>query len=283
MADFEIVLPAQSPKTRPSDVVQMIVAIVLTVAYIYSEVSAAGACVFIQMFVFVKKFIFYFFWTCLIMSSLVRILFIIIKIISPIISKGLCRPRCGHRIGRQSQPVERGARVVSCHCRGPVLHRQARCPIPVSFVFCLFLLFCFCFLVFFFRSHSHLHRAQMASYAQVMTEYLYNKSLNSDDGVRTHLITSAHQQDVKEALIAYFFLWRKQATVKSKKKFNFLFSFSICVLVSYFVCFLFVCLLFVVCLFLFGFFFLNTTADTARAGQGVRALPQRRAEGADGL
>eukprot|EP00051_Salpingoeca_urceolata_P023115 m.387612 g.387612 ORF g.387612 m.387612 type:complete len:497 (+) comp20066_c6_seq2:285-1775(+) len=45
-------------------------------------------------------------------------------------------------------------------------------------------------------------------YAQLITQMLYSRSLDSGDGVRSYLVDQRLQQDLKEAVIAYFFLQR---------------------------------------------------------------------------
>ncbi|EGD83100.1 hypothetical protein PTSG_03740 [Salpingoeca rosetta] len=51
-------------------------------------------------------------------------------------------------------------------------------------------------------------RTQQATYQNLMTNYLYQRTTDSDDGVRAHLEDSTILQEVKESLLAFFFLWR---------------------------------------------------------------------------
>eukprot|EP00054_Salpingoeca_dolichothecata_P019747 m.123134 g.123134 ORF g.123134 m.123134 type:complete len:539 (-) comp23374_c1_seq3:195-1811(-) len=53
--------------------------------------------------------------------------------------------------------------------------------------------------------------AQQARYQQLITKYLYEKSLDSGEGVRSHLVDSTHTQEFKEAILAFFFLWQGYA------------------------------------------------------------------------
>jgi hypothetical protein len=40
--------------------------------------------------------------------------------------------------------------------------------------------------------------------------YLYTKTQDSGDGVRSALMESSIYQEMKEAMLAYFFLWQSQ-------------------------------------------------------------------------
>eukprot|EP00730_Choanoeca_flexa_P003315 TRINITY_DN11360_c0_g1_i4.p1 TRINITY_DN11360_c0_g1~~TRINITY_DN11360_c0_g1_i4.p1 ORF type:complete len:527 (+),score=111.13 TRINITY_DN11360_c0_g1_i4:175-1755(+) len=54
-------------------------------------------------------------------------------------------------------------------------------------------------------------RAQQKNYYNLMTEYLYNKTQDSGDGVRCSLVESSLYQELKEAMLAYFFLWQSKS------------------------------------------------------------------------
>eukprot|EP00045_Choanoeca_perplexa_P010830 m.112367 g.112367 ORF g.112367 m.112367 type:complete len:543 (-) comp15408_c0_seq3:14-1642(-) len=53
-------------------------------------------------------------------------------------------------------------------------------------------------------------RAQQKNYYNLMTEYLYTKTQDSGDGVRSALMESSIYQELKEAMLAYFFLWQSR-------------------------------------------------------------------------
>lgn len=56
-------------------------------------------------------------------------------------------------------------------------------------------------------------RAQQSRYQNLVTNYLYNKTMDSGQGVRAYIVDSTLQQEIKEALLAYFFLWQDNAHV----------------------------------------------------------------------
>jgi hypothetical protein len=54
-------------------------------------------------------------------------------------------------------------------------------------------------------------RTNRVTYANRLTKSLYDKFMDSGDGVRSYLIDAQHQQDYKEALLAYYFVWQRRA------------------------------------------------------------------------
>eukprot|EP00042_Codosiga_hollandica_P039212 m.326448 g.326448 ORF g.326448 m.326448 type:complete len:173 (+) comp55573_c0_seq19:418-936(+) len=54
---------------------------------------------------------------------------------------------------------------------------------------------------------------QNLMYSEMITKALYQKSLNSDCGVLAHLLETCVQQEFKESLVAYFFLWQSGSLV----------------------------------------------------------------------
>ena len=54
-------------------------------------------------------------------------------------------------------------------------------------------------------------RSSQTSYQNVITKVLYEKSLDSGKGVCPFLIDATHQQNFKEAILAYFFIWQGKA------------------------------------------------------------------------
>jgi hypothetical protein len=52
------------------------------------------------------------------------------------------------------------------------------------------------------------YRRARANYMARMTQELYHKSLDNDVGVLQYLVDSLEDQEVKEAVLAYFFLWQ---------------------------------------------------------------------------
>lgn len=51
--------------------------------------------------------------------------------------------------------------------------------------------------------------ASQRRYNFIITDYLYKKSLNNNRGLLPFIVDSTLQQEVKEALIGYYFLWQK--------------------------------------------------------------------------
>lgn len=51
--------------------------------------------------------------------------------------------------------------------------------------------------------------AAQKRYNFIITDYLYKKSLNNNRGLLPFIVDSTLQQEVKEALIGYYFLWTK--------------------------------------------------------------------------
>eukprot|EP00039_Didymoeca_costata_P030048 m.27687 g.27687 ORF g.27687 m.27687 type:complete len:597 (-) comp7921_c0_seq2:155-1945(-) len=54
-------------------------------------------------------------------------------------------------------------------------------------------------------------KAQQTRYQNLITATLYNKFMDSDHGVRAFLVDATFEQDYKEALLAYFFVWQGRA------------------------------------------------------------------------
>ena len=51
--------------------------------------------------------------------------------------------------------------------------------------------------------------AAQKRYNFIITDYLYKKSLNNNRGLLPFIVDSTLEQEVKEALIGYYFLWTK--------------------------------------------------------------------------
>eukprot|EP00040_Diaphanoeca_grandis_P022471 m.120749 g.120749 ORF g.120749 m.120749 type:complete len:262 (+) comp28828_c3_seq1:185-970(+) len=58
--------------------------------------------------------------------------------------------------------------------------------------------------------------ASQKKYTQVITTYLYDKSMNNNQGLLPYIVDSTLQQEVKEAVIAYYFLWSNQAQTRDE-------------------------------------------------------------------
>ncbi|EDQ84757.1 uncharacterized protein MONBRDRAFT_12520 [Monosiga brevicollis MX1] len=52
------------------------------------------------------------------------------------------------------------------------------------------------------------YQAQTKNYLNVMTKYLYEKAGDTNDGVRASLLDAVLNQELKESIVAYYFLWR---------------------------------------------------------------------------
>eukprot|EP01119_Soliformovum_irregulare_P005011 TRINITY_DN1630_c0_g1_i1.p1 TRINITY_DN1630_c0_g1~~TRINITY_DN1630_c0_g1_i1.p1 ORF type:complete len:621 (+),score=159.96 TRINITY_DN1630_c0_g1_i1:3-1865(+) len=68
----------------------------------------------------------------------------------------------------------------------------------------------------FFKIFISSHTAQR-KYNQLMTDTLYNRSLNCNKGVMSYVRDVANQQDLKEALLAYFIIWRAKRGITSQE------------------------------------------------------------------
>eukprot|EP00053_Salpingoeca_punica_P015447 m.142468 g.142468 ORF g.142468 m.142468 type:complete len:645 (+) comp16714_c0_seq1:98-2032(+) len=125
MADFEIVLPMQAPQTRPFDVIQLILAVIITIVYVYLEAQS---------------------------STRVR-------------------------TGNMWEDLQSSMPVIT---------------VALSYIAKLVVQW----------------QSNKAAYISMMTEYLYHKSMNTDDGVANQIVAASHEQDWKEAILAYYFLWQ---------------------------------------------------------------------------
>jgi hypothetical protein len=61
------------------------------------------------------------------------------------------------------------------------------------------------------------YRRTRANYMARMTQELYHKSLDNDLGVLQYLVDSLEEQEVKEAVLAYYFLWKEGRPMSEKE------------------------------------------------------------------